>query len=189
MNPGARNRANLLVVRARLSILVCVALLLAACGGGKSATTTTAAGATPEDWAGGVCTAVNTYQLALQNAATTFTQNPSKSGIQDAVSSAQQATHTLSTTLKGLGKPNTASGQAARKTINDLATSISNDMATVKQASKGSTAEAATSVLTTVGSMKSSITTAVNTVENLNGGELKSAFASAPSCAKLKSKK
>jgi hypothetical protein len=37
--------------------------------------------------------------------------------------------------------------------------------------------------------MKGSITTAVTTLQNLHGGELQSAFASSPSCAKLTGKK
>ena len=108
------------IMRIRLSILACVALSHAACGGGNSATTTTTAavgGASPQDWATGVCTAVNTYELALQTAAKSFTQNPSKAGIDKALTGAEQATQTLSTTLKGLGKPNTVAGQTAQTTI------------------------------------------------------------------------
>jgi type IV pilus biogenesis protein CpaD/CtpE len=178
-------------MRVRLSILVCVALSLAACGGGNSSTTTAAAGGTsPQDWATGVCTAVNTYELALQTAAKSFTQNPSKAGINTALSAADQATQTLSTTLKGLGKPNTAAGDTAQKTIENLATKISADVDKVKQsASSGSTLQAAATISTTLGSMKGSITTVVSTLQSLQGGELQSAFASSPSCAKLTGKK
>jgi hypothetical protein len=175
-------------MRVRLSILACLALSLAACGGGSSATTTTAAsgGASPQDWATGVCTAVNTYEVALQSAATSFTQNPSKAGIENALTAAEQATQTLSTTLKGLGKPNTVAGQTAQSTIENLATKISADVTRVKQAaSSGSALQAAATISTTLGSMKGSITTAVTTLQNLHGGELQSAFASSPSCAKL----
>jgi hypothetical protein len=175
-------------MRVRLSILACVAFSLAACGGGNSATTTTAAsgGASPQDWATGVCTAVNTYEVALQSAAKSFTQNPSKAGIQNALTAAEQATQTLSTTLKGLGKPNTVAGQTAQSTIQNLATKISADVTKVKQAaSSGSALTAAATISTTLGSMKGSITTAVTTLQSLHGGELQSAFASSPSCAKL----
>ncbi len=178
-------------MRVRLSILACVALSLAACGGGNSTTTTAAAGgASPQDWATGVCTAVNTYELALQNAAKSFTQNPSKDGIDQALTNAEQATQSLSTTLKGLGKPNTAAGQTARTTIENLATKISTDVDKVKQAaSSGSTLQAVASISATLGSMKGSITTAVTTLQNLHGGELQSALASSPSCTKLTGKK
>ncbi len=178
-------------VRIRLSILACVALSLAACGGGNSTTTTSAAGgASPQDWATGVCTAVNTYELALQTAAKSFTQNPSKDGIDKALTGAEQATQTLSTTLKGLGKPNTVAGQTAQTTIENLATKISADVDKVKQAaSSGSTLQAVTTISTTLGSMKGSITTAVTTLQNLHGGELQSAFASSPSCTKLTGRK
>jgi hypothetical protein len=189
MNNRGEGRANLSAMRGRLLILVCVAFLLAACGGGKSGTTTAAEGMSADAWAGGVCTAINTYEQGIQNAATAFTQNPSKAGIQQALTKAEQETRTLGTTLKGLGKPNTTSGQAARETVNDLAATTSADVSTIKQAASGSALQAATTVSSTLGSMKTSITASVNKLENLNGGELKSAFASAPSCAKLSSKK
>lgn len=179
------------IMRIRLSILACVALSLAACGGGNSTTTTAAAGgASPQDWATGVCTAVNTYELALQTAAKSFTQNPSKAGIDKALTGAEQATQTLSTTLQGLGKPNTVAGQTAQTTIENLATKISADVDKVKQAaSSGSTLQAAATISATLGSMKGSITTAVTTLQSLHGGELQSAFASSPSCTKLTGKK
>ncbi len=188
---GAGRGSLVTTVRIRLSILACVGLSLAACGGGNSTTTTSAAGgASPQDWATGVCTAVNTYELALQTAAKSFTQNPSKDGIDKALTGAEQATQTLSTTLKGLGKPNTVAGQTAQTTIENLATKISADVDKVKQAaSSGSTLQAVTTISTTLGSMKGSITTAVTTLQNLHGGELQSAFASSPSCTKLTGRK
>ena len=191
MNPARAERGTLnSTMRFRLSILACVALSLAACGGGSSGTTTTSAGgASPQDWATGVCTAVNTYELALKSAATSFTQNPSKDGIDKALTSAEGATQTLSTTLRGLGRPNTAAGQTAQKTIENLATKISADVDKVKQAaSSGSALQAAATISTTLGSMKGSITTAVTTLQGLHGGELQSAFSSSPSCSKLSGK-
>jgi hypothetical protein len=176
-------------MRGRLWILVCVALSLAACGGGHSATTTTTEGMSADAWAGGVCTAIDTYEQGLQNAATAFAQNPSKSGIQQALTKAEQETHNLGTSLKGLGRPNTSNGQAAQQTVENLATTTSADVHTIKQAATGSTLQAATTITSTLSSMKTSITTSVNKLKNLNGGELKSAFASAPSCAKLSSSK
>jgi hypothetical protein len=190
MNHSGDSGVNLSVMRGRLSILVCVAFSLAACGGGHGATsTTTATGMSADAWAGGVCTALNTYEQGLQSAVTAFTQNPSKSGIKKALTKAEQETRNLSESLKALGKPNTASGQAARQTIDNLATTISADMSTIKQAASGSKLQAATTVSSTLGSMKTSATTSVNKLQSLNGGELKSAFASAPSCAKFSSKK
>lgn len=179
-------------MRVRLSILVCVALSLAACGGGggnNATTTTTAGGTPPQDWATGVCTAVDTYEAALQTAATSFTQNPSKAGITKALDGAQKATQSLSTSLKGLGRPNTAAGRTAQKTVENLATKISADVNKIKTASNGSALQAAATISATLGSMKGSITTAVSTLQSLQGGELRSAFASAPACKRLTGKK
>lgn len=137
-------------------------------------------------WAGGVCSAVTSYQKALAQAASAFTTNPSKAGINHALSQAEQATQHLATTLKGLGKPNTAAGQAARATTDDLATTISNDVKTIKHAaSSGSGLQAASTVASTLPAMKTSITHAINKLKGLHGGELRAAFASAPSCKKL----
>jgi hypothetical protein len=173
-------------VRFRLSILACVALTLAACGGGKSTTTTAASGPSPQTWANGVCTSVNTYEAALRTAAKSFTQNPSKAGIKNAVTSAEQATQSLSTTLHGLGRPNTTAGQTAQTTVENLATEISHDVDTIKQsASNGNLLTTAATVSTTITSMKKSLTTAVTKLQSIQGGELQSAFASAPACSKL----
>ncbi len=189
MNTRGGGHAILALVRVRLSILVCVALSLAACGGGNS-TTTTAAGPTPETWANGVCTSVNTYELALQTAAKSFTQNPSKAGIENALTGAEQATQTLSTTLHGLGKPNTTAGQTAQATVEGLATAISGDVDKIKQAaSSGSALTAAATISTTLASMQASLTGAVDKLQSIHGGELQSAFASAPACSKLRGKK
>jgi hypothetical protein len=172
-------------MRGRLSILVCLAFVLAACGGGGSGTTTTSGASSAEQWAGGVCSAVSTYEHALTHAASSFTKNPSKAGMDDALSQAKQATDQLTTTLKGLGKPNTAAGQAARTTVEDLATTISSDVKTIEHTANANALQAATSIATTLTAMKTSITQAIDKLEGLNGGELKDAFDSAPSCAKV----
>jgi hypothetical protein len=173
-------------VRVRLSILACLALSLAACGGGSGTTTTAASGPSPQTWANGVCTSVNTYEAALQTAAKSFTQNPSKAGIQSALTGAEQATQTLSTTLHGLGRPNTTAGQTAQTTVENLATAISHDVDTIKSAaSNGNVLTIAATVSTTITSMKKSLSTAVTKLQSIQGGELQSAFAAAPACSKL----
>ena len=109
----------------RTPYLVAVAAVLvflaAGCGssGGNSATTSTTSASATETWAGGVCSSITTWQSAVKSAASSVTSDPTKSGLQKAVGDAQAATQTLTSDLKGLGKPDTQAGQR-RKILTNL---------------------------------------------------------------------
>ena len=98
--------------------------------------TTTSASAT-ETWATGVCTSITTWQAALKSAAGSLKSNPTKNGLQTAGNDAKAATQTLASDLKGLGKPDTQAGQQAKNSLDQLSTSLQQDVATIESAVKG----------------------------------------------------
>src|SRR5262245_11706666 len=116
---------------------VAVAVLVlsaAACGGGGNDTTTsTAAGGTSaEQWANGVCSSFTTWKKSLQSIGTSVASQPSASQLNKAARQVESATESLAQSLKQLGKPETAQGQAAKKNLDALATTLQNGMTELK---------------------------------------------------------
>ena len=177
-------RAHLIAVAALL------ALLAAGCGSSGGSSTTTSSSATLT-WASGVCTSITTWQAALKSATDSLKSNPTKSGLQTAGNDAKAATQTLASDLKGLGKPGTQAGQQAKHSLDQLATSLQQDAATIQSAVKGASGiSGALSAVTTVTSTLATMETDVKkTVTNLQGldakGELKTAFTNSSACNSL----
>ena len=63
--------------------------------------------------------------------------NPTKNGLQTAAGDAKSATETLASDLKGLGKPDTPSGQQAKDSLDQLSTSLQKNVTTIENAVKG----------------------------------------------------
>jgi hypothetical protein len=172
-----------------IAVVAAIVLLATGCGSSsKSAQTSTQTSATV-DWAGGLCSALTTYTTSLTDAATTLTKNVSKSGVQDAADSIKSATDTFVSDTKGLGKPDTSSGQQAKDTIDTLSTSLNKDMSTIQDATGSGLLQGASTITATLTTVQSQITTAFNQLKGLDAkGELSQAFSDAPSCSSLTSK-
>ncbi len=181
----------------RTQYLVAVAAVLvflaAGCGssGGSSATTTTTSASATETWATGVCSSITTWQTAVKSAASSVTSDPTKSGLQKAAGDAQAATQTLTSDLKGLGKPDTQAGQQAQDSLTKLSTSLHQDVATIQGAVKGASGlsgvvSAVSTVTATFATMKTQVKTTITNVQGLDAkGELKTAFTNASACNSL----
>ena len=168
-------------------------LAAAACGGGGSNTTTsTAAGGTsPEQWANGVCSSFTTWTKSLESIKTGVTSQPSSSQLRQAERQIESATETLAHSLKELGPPETAQGQAAKKNLDTLATTLQSGMnqlkTTLNNAPSGSAgALAQISALTaTLSTMANKLKLAGGNLKNFApNGELKQAFQQAGACQK-----
>ncbi len=96
--------------------VACLAFLAAGCGGKSQP-----AAVPTNDWANSVCGALVTWTTTVKSLATNIKSNPTKAGLQDAVTQAEDATKTLSSSLKSLGKPDTSVGQQAKSDISTLA--------------------------------------------------------------------
>ena len=185
---ATQSRTSRLLGVAAVAALV---FLAAACGGGgKSATTTTAAGGSSTvQWANGVCSAFTTWKTSLENIETSVASQPSKSALEQAGKGIKSATETLTHSLKQLGKPDTAAGEAAKKNLNMLATTLQNDLNKIEEtlntnASGAAGALSQISTLTaTLASMAHSLSAAVGNLKQADpSGELEQAFQQASAC-------
>jgi hypothetical protein len=168
------------------ALLAGLVVLAAGCGSKKSEPSTTA------DWTNGVCTAVDTWATSVKSSVNSITGgNISKSAIQSAGNDMQSATETLQSDLKALGKPDTASGQQAKDSIDHLSSDLKTDADSIKAAVdnvSGITGAltAASTVTSTLGTMKTQVTSTYNDLKQLDaGGELQTAFDQSSACTKL----
>ena len=174
-------------------VVASLALIAAGCGSsGGSSGTTTKASAT-ETWASGVCTSITTWQAALKSAAGSVKSNPTKNGLQTAGDDAKAATQTLASDLKGLGKPDTQAGQQAKRSLDQLSTTLQQSVATIESTVKGASGisgalTAATTLTGTLATMETQVKTTFTNLQGLGAkGELKTAFANSSACNTLKS--
>lgn len=169
-----------------IAALAATALLAAGCGSSKNAETTTTTSTV--DWMNGVCTAASTYRTSVTDAAKSFSDNPSKAGLQDAADQVRTATDTFVSTTKSLGKPNTSAGQQAKATLDTLTTGLNEDASTIEDAAGKGVIAGIPVITATLTTAKSQITTAFNELKGLDPkGELGSAFSQAASCTALTS--
>ncbi len=180
-----------------IAVTASLVFLAAGCGssgGGGSTATTTSASAT-ETWASGVCSSITTWQAAIKSAAGSVKSDPTKSGLQTAAGDAKSATETLTSDLKGLGKPDTPAGQQAKDSLDQLSTSLQQDVTTIENAVKGvsgvsGVVGAVSTVTTTLATMRTQVKTTFTDLQGLGAkGELKNAFASSSACNSLTSGK
>jgi hypothetical protein len=166
---------------------------LTGCGGSSSTTattssTTTASGTTTTDWANGFCTAYTTWKNSIESIGKQVASSPSKKSLETAASDLETATQTFASDLKGLGKPDTQSGQAAKNSVDKLATTLQADASKISETVKGvsgvtGVVSAAANVNRTLTAMGSAVTSTLQTLQNANvKGDLKSAFDQAPAC-------
>ena len=182
-------------MRGLLAVVVLAAAIVVAagCGGGSSSggTGTESSATAAGDWANSVCQAFNDWNSSVREAAQSVTDNPTEDGIKSAGDDIRSATETLSDDLKGLGRPDTESGQEAKDAIDQLATSLETSMQKISDALDNASGTsgvvtAASTIATTLQEMGSQVSTTGQQLENIDAqGELRDAFEQADSCAGL----
>jgi hypothetical protein len=177
---------------AALVTIVSAGLLTAGCGGSNSSSgsTSTTGATSAETWSNSLCLAISTYKTSLENVVTSVTASPSTTGIKSAATEAETATTTFITTVKGLGKPNTSSGQQAQSDVSSLATKLSDDLTTIKNAVADLSGAAGLVSAISVGSKtlvdaQNQITATYKQLKELPRGELQQALKTAPACVTL----
>jgi hypothetical protein len=176
------------------ALAACVAsfaVVAAGCGGSDESSSQTPT----EEWASSVCSAVTTWKTDLDQAAQPLTDlsSLSEDTIRQAADDAKRATETLADSLKGLGRPDTTSGEQVESAVDDLATQLEDSAQQIETAVEGvsSVADipaAVSTITTTLAAMGTTADSAVQTFEDADAtGELKTAFDQADSCAELTS--
>jgi methyl-accepting chemotaxis protein len=174
-------------------VVLLAALLAAGCGGssdtGSSGDTTPTA-----QWADSLCTSVSTYTSALQAAFDSLKSNGLTSeSLAGAVDDAKSATETFTSSLDGLGRPDTEAGQQAQDAIDELSTEIQADMTKIEDtvssaAGIAGVIAAVPTITSTVSDASKQIGDTVSTLRGLDAkGELQSAFDETDSCQSLTS--
>ena len=171
-----------------LVVAVC-AVVAAGCGSSDDSSDTTPT----TEWANGLCSSITTWQSDITTIVNSLKGgNLSQDSLTAAVDDAEEATRTFTTSLKGLGRPDTEAGQQAQDSVNALTTQIDADMTKIQDTV--SNASGLAGVIAAVPTITSTIQSAGNQVaDTISGfeeldakGELESAFKDADSCEDMR---
>ena len=167
-----------------------LALAAAGCGGDESPT----ASATDE-WADGFCTAITTWTDSLQSVTDQFSSASalSQDGLEDAANDVQSSTETLVDDLRGLGRPETESGDAVESSVDELSTTLESEVANIESAAQGASGlteipGAITSITASLAAMSTAFSSTLQTIESADAdAELRTALEDSPACADITS--
>jgi len=158
------------------------------CGGGGSEPSEASA---TEEWAAGFCTALTTWTDTLEQVGDELTSSTSVEGVEEAAADVKSATETLVDDLRGLGGPDTESGEDIQQALDDLGTALDEDLAELEDAVEDVTSltdlpGAASAIASAFQSMNEAFSSMLETLENADvRGELEDAFAQSDSCAEF----
>jgi uncharacterized protein YoxC len=181
----------LLSKRSLLAATVAGAALLAA-GCGSSSDSSSSDTSPTTEWADSLCSAINTWTASITSIGDTIKSGDiSKDSLTTAVDDAKSATETLTSDLKGLGKPDTEAGQEAKDSVDKLSSDLQSEVTTIEDELDGASGiagyiAAAPAIATALGTMGTDVTSTVTTLQGLDAkGELQNAFDDASSCFDL----
>lgn len=166
-----------------------LALAVAGCGGSDESSSTSPT----DEWASGFCTAITTWKDSVTSITEQFS-NPSSlssDGLKDAANDVSSATQTLTDDLKGLGTPDTESGEEVKTSIDDLSTTVESEVADIESAADGVSGlsdlpNAITSITASLSAMSNAFASALQSVESADvSGELQTALEDSPECANI----
>ena len=167
-----------------------LALLAAGCGGGNGSSSTTTTTASAADWANSFCTALTSWSDSLKSVGKTLASpsSLSKDGLQKAADQVKTANQQLADDLKGLGAPNTESGQQVKTAVDGLSTTLQDDVSKIQNTAQNvsgltGVVSAASSIATTLSAMNTAFASTMTTIDNADAkGELQNAFKQTDSC-------
>jgi len=170
-----------------LAVVAIAALLLAAgCGSDSSETSAT------DDWASSLCTAALDWRNAITSSVDSLRGgNLNEESLRTAGDDVKSATETFVDDVKGLGKPDTESGQKAKDAIDGLADQLGEDVDKIETAlddasSGGPVLNAISTVSATLATMATQVDSTLDELKRIDAqGELKSAFDRSDSCQEL----
>jgi len=171
--------------RAFAVLLVASAALIAA-GCGKNDQPTT------QEWTSDLCSAITTWQSSITSIVTSLQSSGlTKDSLTSAFDDAKSATDDLTSSLKGLGKPDSEAGQQAQEAVDQLSSDIETDIQTIQDAVDNASgisgylnaAQVTKDTITTAGTQVSST---ITTLQGIGAQEeFKTAFSDSSDCQKL----
>jgi hypothetical protein len=170
-----------------LAVVVAVA---ASCGGDdETAEDPTAA------WASGFCTAITGWTDELESITSQFsdTSNLSQEGIRSAADDAKSATDQLVEEIRGLGRPETESGDEVQSAVDNLSTTLENEATKIEETADGVSGitelpSAITTISTSLTAMATAFSDTLSTIQDADAdGELESALEASPECDEISS--
>jgi methyl-accepting chemotaxis protein len=180
-------------MRTRIALsatVAALALVATGCGGSDSSDEDPTAA-----WASGFCSAVTTWTDELQTVTSQFsdTSNLSQDGLQSAANDVRSATEQLVDDLRGLGAPDTESGEEVQSALDSLSTTLESESSSIEETVEGISGltgipSAITAVTTSLSAMGTAFASTLDTVDNADaGGELQTALEDSPECADISS--
>jgi hypothetical protein len=159
--------------------------LLAGCGGEDEPAAT--------QWADGLCTAITDWRTSVDETVAALRDGvTSRDDLREAADELDAATESLGDDLRGLGRPETESGEEAEAAVDELSTSVEDSADAVRSAVDGVSGladlpGAASTVTTTLNALFEAVESTVVELQGLDpAGELEDAFRDADSCADLR---
>lgn len=170
--------------------VVAAAVLAAGCGGDGSKSNDTSS---PDEWADSFCSAIGTWADSLTGAVRSISgANLSEDTLKSAASDANDANKKLQEDLQDLGKPDTAGGQQAKKSIDQLSKELDTGMNKIDSTAQGVSGPqdvpgALSIVSSTLVTMGTELQTTLREIRNADAkGELNGAIAGSSSCTSLR---
>lgn len=184
------------MIRKLLVTMAVAVLAIAAAGCGGSDESSSATETTPaSQWADGFCGAITTWTDSLKSVTDQFSDlsSFSEEGLRTAADDLQSATDTLVEDLKGLGTPDTDSGEEVKSSIDELSSKLETELEAIQTTvddTSGITAlpGAAQDITGSLSAMSSAFASTLSTIEDADvQGELKDALESSPACDEITS--
>jgi hypothetical protein len=171
-----------------LAAVVLVSVIAAGCGGSDSDDQDPTAA-----WASGFCTAITDWTDELQSITSQFTDtsNLNEDAIRTAASDAKSSTDQLVDDIRGLGRPDTSSGQEVEDSIDQLSTTLEDESTKIDDTAQGISGltelpGAITTISTSLTTMSTAFSNTLTTIENADvDGELKAALEASPECDEI----
>ena len=167
-----------------------LAIAAAGCGGSDESSSDVAPAS---QWADGFCTAVTSWTDTLKAVPDQFTtlSSLSEENFQAAADDIGAATDALVEELKGLGAPDTESGDEVKSSIDDLSSTLETELDSIQTTlddASGITElpGAAQDVLASLSAMSGAFSTTLSSIEEADvQGELKDALESSSACDEI----
>jgi ABC-type transporter Mla subunit MlaD len=168
-----------------LVLCVTAVALAAGCGGDDG----DGGGSSATEWADGLCSAITGWTESVQATSNSLKGgNLSEDSLKDAADEFKSATQEFVDDVRGLGTPDTESGEQAKEQIDQLADSVEENVTKIEDAvdDGGSLATTVSAVTTALSSMGEQLSAAFTSLGQLDpGGELEQAFKDADACDEL----